>query len=427
MLFFRKRSKNSDGQATSEKTNLELLNELDLNTKSKAFKRYNDAGLLEKIDPDFVNEVRQFWDENYVEDTIDPIFHLAFMNLTGRKEVNLVSPNIMTNDIVPFFNDPKMRGVYKDKNLYTKMVSARPPKSVENIVKRIYGTYYDENDKIISSETAESKIYDSSEDLIIKPSNTNNGLGIKKLKFKNSELYLDGEKVTLKDLESKYGGHFIIQKLIKQHLIIAAPHPSSVNTLRMVTFRWKNEIRHLLTFARFGTDNNVQDNAGAGGVCVGVKDTGEFLDIAIDEHCNTYTHHPTTGFCFADLQPIPNYNEFKEYVIKLHEDILHHDFVSWDIAVGENGQPVFIELNLRGATWLYQLAAQRPLFGDLTKEVIQHVSREQNSDESPRKKILTEQQKMRMKIRKQSKQIKKLKKQIAELEAELDSLKKSNK
>src|SRR5699024_12503680 len=67
----------------------------------------------------------------------------------------------------------------------------------------------------------------------------------------------------------------------------------------------------------------------------------------------------STNFSFKDNEiQIPNYKYFKQFVEELHKNILHHDYVSWDIAVGHDGQPVFIEPNFRGTTWRYQLASQ---------------------------------------------------------------------
>lgn len=392
--------------------------ELGIKTNSKAFNRYYNAGLLNNIDKSFIKELRQYWKKHYGKSK-SPVFNLAYANLTGERDPRPVSPAIMTNDIVPYFNDPKMRGMYKDKNNYEKLFVTN--RAVKTILKRVHGTYFEDNNSI-DKDKAYHIILSYKDDMIIKPSNTNNGEGIAKLECKNRELYLHAKKITFDELEEVYGGHFMVQEVIQQHDVIAAPHPKSVNTLRMVTLRWKNKIRYLLTFARFGANNSVQDNAGAGGVCVGVTDTGEFLDTAIDEECNRYTHHPTTNYRFSDLQPIPNFTEFREYVMGLHKQILHHDFVSWDIAVGKDGKPIFLEANFRGATWLYQLAAQKPLFGELTEEILEQVSSEINDENSPRKKVLTEQQKLKKKISKLERKIANLEKENGDLQLTIKEL-----
>lgn len=383
-----------------------------INTKSSDFKRYKKAGLLEDIDEAFVDDVKQYWRKHYKKD-IDPVYPIAFKNLTGKSDPRVAFPGYVSKVIVPFFNDQRRTIVYKDKNIYDKLIPS--DRAVETILKRVHGLYFDKNDSLLDESEVIKSILSYKEDMIIKPSSTNNGEGIRKIKYTNNVLKLDDKELILSALEEMYGADFAVQKIIQQHPNMAAPHPSSVNSLRMVTLRWKNEVHYLLTFARFGSENKVQDNAGAGGVCVGVKETGEFLQTAVDEHAMVHTHHPTTGYSFKDLEPIPNFNEFIKYVVDLHKEILHHDFVSWDIVVGSDGLPVFLEANFRGAVWLYQMAAQQPLLGDLTAEIVNHVSKERVNKKSPRWKGLAS-SKNRTSIRTVRNQVKNLKEEKEKIE-----------
>jgi hypothetical protein len=142
----------------------------------------------------------------------------------------------------------------------------------------------------------------------------------------------------------------------------------------MLTLRLGSDIHHLLTFARFGAGGRVNDNAGTGGICVGVRPDGSFLSHGLDMHLDVLAAHPTTGVEFASVPAIPNYHRFVDFVLELHADLLHHDLVSWDISVDPNGEPVFIEHNFAGAMWLYQLTTCQPLFGDLTEAVLDYVA-----------------------------------------------------
>jgi hypothetical protein len=354
------------------------LQRFGVNTKAKAFERYEKAGLLKVIDYNFLDEIQGFWFENYNK-KVNPIIHLAYMNLTGIKEKRIIPHFELRNELHPFFNDLKKHSFYSDKNVYDKLIDTnnRP----ETVIKRIHGNYFDVNNSHISKEKAESILLGVQEDLIIKPSISNNGVGITKLIFRQDKLYYDGKRVTLAKMEEIQGENFIVQKVIKQHPVMSDPHPSSVNTLRMVTFRWRGKIRHLLTYAAFGGGNDVKDNAVSGAVSLSVDDSGILGKYAMDGDGIFHTHHPTTHFSFLDNQiQIPNYTYFIEFVIKLHKDILHHDYVSWDIAVGKDGQPVFIEPNFRGTAWRYQLASRKPIFGEITEDVLRHVSNEINND-----------------------------------------------
>src|SRR5699024_3102315 len=164
---------------------------------------------------------------------------------------------------------------------------------------------------------------------------------------------------------------------IEQHPIMAAPHPSSVNTLRIVTFRWKGEIRYLLAFARFGINNDIRDNATVDvSPALGVTDSGEFYKVALNKNGDRLTHHPTTNYCFADLEPIPDYDNFKQCVINYHKEFIHLDIIAWDIALGKDGKPIVLECNFAGTTWLYQLVTGKSFFGDLTDEVLKYVTDE---------------------------------------------------
>ncbi|WP_440897976.1 sugar-transfer associated ATP-grasp domain-containing protein [Amphibacillus sp. Q70] len=362
-------------QAKIETTkDLSIYQKLGMKTKSNQFTNWYNAGLLDNIDENFAKEIQDYWLEKYNAEA-DPALHMAYMNLTGKKDVRLIPERIMRREIMPVFNDYNMSTFYGDKNLYDTVIA--PSRSVETVLRNINGAYFDNDHNSVDAKDAETILLNSETALIIKPSKTNNGTGIKKIIIQDKQIYLDDKPVTIKDLEEIYLENFIVQKAIEQHPNLAAPHPASVNTIRMVTFRWKNEIRYLLAFARFGSNNDVRDNGSVDiSPRIGISDSGEFFKLGLSQNGQTFTHHPTTGFCFADLEPIPNFDEFKQFVIDSHKSILHLNLVSWDIIVGVDGKPIFLEANFAGTTSFYQLVTQRPFFGDLTDEVLEHVSKE---------------------------------------------------
>ncbi|MCD2137383.1 sugar-transfer associated ATP-grasp domain-containing protein [Salinicoccus halitifaciens] len=344
---------------------------LGMRTNSASFKSWYDAGLLQEIDEDFLLEAKAYWSE---KSSLKPrtALHLAFMNLTGRKDVRLVPTNIMNYEVLPVFNDYNLTEFYGDKNIYDLVI--KPPNSAVSVLRAINGKYFNPGYDQIDIEEASGLLRDAGTNMIIKPSRSNNGTGISRLSFQDDKIFIGDEEIRIDALLKKFGGNFIVQEMLKQHPNMAAPHPGSVNTIRMVTFRWKNEIRYLLAFARFGSDGDIRDNANVeSSPRVGVKDNGEFFEYGIGQSGEKFTEHPTTGFKIADLQPIPNYEEFKQFVKDTHKNFLHLDFVSWDIAVGVDWKPVFIEANFAGSTSFYQLVSQRSIFGDMTEEVMAHV------------------------------------------------------
>ncbi len=400
------------------KKEIEYYKSLGIDTTADAFKKYKKAGWLKEIDEAFIDEVKAYWKKHYRID-VDPLLHIAYMNYTGKKEPRLIHNKISWNQVIPFFNDQEMNESYKEKNLYDKLIPAE--RAAKAVIKRAHGLYFDHQNNCLDESDALNEMLSFKEDFIVKPSNTNNGQGIKKIYYRDGFLYFDDKELTMRALEKLYGGNFSVQKVVQQHTIMSDPHPDSVNTLRMITFRWKGEVRYLLTFARFGANNNVLDNTSHGGVSIGVKDNGEFMDKALDRSFKIHDTHPTTGFPFKDMEPIPNFDKFKQYVIDLHKNILHHDFVSWDIVVGSDGLPVFLEANFKGGTWFYQLLSEKPLFGDLTEEVLAYMYKERNNKKSPRHKSYA---KLQPTQKKQNKRIKKLEDEKEELIKERDQFKK---
>lgn len=351
----------------------EELKALGINTRTSHFKKWQQRGYFNKIDHSFLQEVREYWKNHYGK-SVDPTIHLVFMNAYGRQDKRLIPEKVMRQEIFPIFNDYDMSPFYRDKNLYD--INVRPARAPVTLVKNINGYYMDGNHQNINIDLASKKVSESSTDLIMKPSNTNNGKGIIKLSVSDGKIYHEKEEISFHDLAARYQKNFLVQEAVQQHLVTAKPHPSSVNTLRMVTFRWKGEIRYLMTYIRLGGNNEVTDNTGEDRIRLGLTDDGEFLHVGINKEGKTFTHHPTTNVCFADLEKIPNFEEFKQFAKDCHKNILHLNIISWDIIVATDGKPMFLEANFAGVTSFYQLAVQQPFFGDLTEEVLEHVRNE---------------------------------------------------
>ncbi|MBB5175129.1 sugar-transfer associated ATP-grasp domain-containing protein [Texcoconibacillus texcoconensis] len=355
---------------------LNFYEKIGVNTKGEYFKMFKEAGLLKNINQQNTGSIQQYWKKHYGK-TIDPSLHIAYENLAGKSDSRVVPQLEVRQHIIPYLNSMEMLHFYNDKNVYDLLITSEFHPEI--VLKRVNGQYFDLENNTISRGRAFKTIFETREDIVVKRSLSDDGKGVGKLKFSNGGHYFGKEKFSLKDIEKVWGENFSIQKVIKQHPILAAPHKYSINTLRMVTLRWNDEIHYLTTYVRFGVDKSMKDNGGNGGIAVGVKDDGEFQPFAMDRNAKIYETHPTTGFKFVELDPIPEFSKFISFVKKLHKRILHHNFVSWDIAVGENGEPVFIEMNFWGAVWRYQLANKRPIFGEFTEEIMEAVKKDREN------------------------------------------------
>lgn len=391
-----------------------LFNRAGIDMSSKYFRSHYRRGLLKDVDLDYVKDIDRYYNK-YFNDSIDPVTHIAYSNLTGKRDVRIIPQEFYRKVVLGIFNDNPMTDMYRDKNFYD--IAIDTPNQVENVIKRVRGQYYTSINKMIDRSDVPKLLSQASREFIIKPSDTNNGKGIMKIYVKDN-IITDGVKeISLSNLEEAYGYNFVIQKFIKQHQTMANPHPSSVNTLRMVTIRWDNKIKNLYTFTRFGHSNNVKDNAGSGGVVVGVKDNGEFMNYGIQRSKMIY-EHPTTQLKISKFGTVPSYEKAKSFVRELHENIIHHNFVAWDIAISRDGIPILIEPNFFGGSWINQITLGRPMFGEYTEEILSFLS--QRADKTKEVNIKSMAAGQRVRLARRSKALSKAKKELRDVTNRLE-------
>ncbi len=153
-------------------------------------------------------------------------------------------------------------------------------------------------------------------------------------------------------------GAWVAEELIRQHPAMARWNETSVNTLRVPTFRTSDGCRILQPFFRTGRKGSVVDNAGQGGVfAVFDPDSGVITTDGVDEYGGRYETHPDSGIRFKGWQ-IPRYDEMK----KLAAEIIHilpsqPRYVGFDFALTDTGW-VLVEGNYNGQ-FVGQMAEQK--------------------------------------------------------------------
>lgn len=346
------------------------------------YKEFKAAGLLKDLNQEVIDEVQGYW-EKHLNKKVNPITHLAYYNLTGKIEPRIISQNELNDDLLPIFNQQDCYDFYRDKNAYDLYMHGDFGADYfpEVVLKRVYNQYFDAHNNPISRSDAFMTFFNTKEDLIIKESRSDDGKSVEKINYRKHAFYFKNTKVDLRFIEDKWGQNFIIQKVLKQHPLMAGPHKYSVNTFRMITLRWDNKINLIMSFAKFGADKAVKDNSGGDAISLAISPEGEFSDWGIDYHGNIHKTHPTTGYDFKNLEKVPNFDEYIDFVKKLHNRILHNDYVCWDIAMGLDGKPIFIEMNFRGGVWRYQLVPLAPLFGDFTEDILEKAVKARNERE----------------------------------------------
>ena len=125
----------------------------------------------------------------------------------------------------------------------------------------------------------------------------------------------------------KQNGDWMVEQLIVQHPDTASWNESSVNTLRIPSFRTNDGVRILQPFFRTGRKGSVVDNAGHGGIfAVFDPETGIITTDGVDEHGGRFEYHPDSHKKFKGWQ-IPHWEELKALVKDIHHSLpAHHRY-----------------------------------------------------------------------------------------------------
>lgn len=143
-----------------------------------------------------------------------------------------------------------------------------------------------------------------------------------------------GSKELFNDLLKN--GSFVIEELIEQGEEMAVLHRESINTLRIATFKIKDEIVIYGAGIRIGTGDSIVDNAGSGGLFCHVNHDYGFIDTNAKDYFHDYIHHPDTGVRFIGFE-IPQWEKAKELVTKMAKTIEGAIVISWDLAYSKKG------------------------------------------------------------------------------------------
>lgn len=261
--------------------------------------------------------------------------------------------------------------VFADKNVLPHLAKSAGIKTPQVVLSITRKQITDSTNNILTKEEALAHISNCGE-VFIKPSvDSCSGSGCFIANFANGVDAISGK--TAEQILASVGENVVMQKIIRNHPSIAKIYSGSVNTFRIITYRWKDELLHMPVIMRIGKDGSYLDNAHAGGMFVAVNDDGRMHKTAMTEFNQKFECHPNTKVIFAE-QRIDLLPTVIAAAKRMHAMIPQLGVVNWDFAIDENGDPVLIEANTKGgAIWVIQMAHGRSGFGEKTAEVLQWI------------------------------------------------------
>lgn len=306
-------------------------------------------------------EIKQFWKPYKTLSAIDWMW-FEFYNAIAD-DVSLLKYYIPESIYYPYvdlhFTEARACSVLDDKNYYDLYFPNSP--TPLSVVRKMNGRYFDSKYNPISENVAIETIR-SEEHVIIKPSrNSLGGGGI---------CFYDSDRHDIADLENILNSRsdFLVQRIVKQHSILAKLHPYSVNTIRVLTLYWNEKVEVVSCVLRIGSGKARVDNAHSGGVVVGINLKDGSLKKTPLSLYGERDKRELHGYVVPNL----------EYCLSIARKeavkfCSYSKLLSWDFSIDENGNPVIIEVNMTyGGVDVHQLC-NGPVFGSFTKDILDKV------------------------------------------------------
>jgi len=290
-------------------------------------------------------------------------WHAYFKSVNGEFHKNYIPLDIFKTKISPRLNQKVQWPALLDKNLtYNLFKNFKQPKRV---VQNINGFYY-VNDSAVKEEEAIKAIYNHSKMLIIKPS-LESGRGKMVNAFTVDGTITSYKNMSIKSLLKLYKKDFIVQEFLEQSRAMSSLNPSSLNTLRVMSYLNTEGAHILSTTVRMGGIGSYTDNYSTGGILCGVKDNGKLKPIGYTKK-GEIVDKSFTGVKLDEFI-IPNYNKIVCMVKSMHVKVPYFKIISWDIALNHNDLPVMVEYNTYNQGLEIQIP-NGPLLGEFTDEIL---------------------------------------------------------
>lgn len=298
-------------------------------------------------------------------------WHQYLYSRNGLYSEKYIPASIYNSSIIWSLNNFQFCLAYADKGFYdTLFPDVNRP---QTYVKNVNGVFYDDNNHI-SQEEAVIRCSNLKE-AIIKPTVFGTwGEGVKLFHTDNG--FVPEMNMSVADLFSHYKNSFIIQNKLEQHPDLARLNPTSVNTIRVMSYMKDNEVIILYAIIRIGRMGQVVDNETAGGIKADIDlQTGRIKGVAYGSPTEKNMPQTDSG-AVLDGYLIPSFPQVLDFVKDLHYRLPYFRIVGWDITVDKSGKPVMIEWNRQAE--LSQVA-HGPAFGEYTEEILSKARTERNT------------------------------------------------
>ena len=349
-----------------------MLKELQLKISNKKILKSLEADIKHKLSQcDIVpltkgqeNDIQAYYTKMF-GCRVSTLWHQYYYSRNGHFSPKYIPSSEYHINMVYRLNYFDFRMAYVDKGIYDDFFSdINRPKT---IVKNVNG-YFSDGKKALSREDAIERCQNL-EGAVVKPTlDGMRGRGVKL--FTTTEGQLD-DGSTVDQLFSSYKVNFIIQKRAEQHEGMMQLNPTSLNTIRVLTYRDIRQVYPMYAIARIGRMGQSVDNLSSGGLFADVDlTTGRIRERGFSSPRENHIMKTDSGTVLDGFQ-IPSFEKIISLAKELHTRLPYFNLVGWDFGVDEAGEPLLIEWNRNPD--IFSQTAHGPAFGDMTDEILTRV------------------------------------------------------
>ena len=311
------------------------------------------------IGKEYQDIVIPFWEKYNIKPK--KYWYKIFCDREQKVDPRYIPDDLWFGKIIPYYSNQKFRRLGEDKCLHD--IYFPDLKRPRTIAKNIANVFYDYNMNIITKDDVIELCLKESKEFLIKPS-IDSGEG-RLIKFFEPGKFTKSDILnTLNDIKANY----IVQASVEQSEVMSELNPSSLNTIRIISFFFEDEIHILSSILRIGAENAKVDNVSAGGFAIPIKNDGKLNKLGVNRK-SEWVDQNSRGIKFENIQ-IPSYDKLISEIKNAHKKQAHFKIIGWDFSIDKFGNPIFIEFN--SCPGQNQMTVG-PTFGELTERVLEDV------------------------------------------------------
>ena len=296
------------------------------------------------------------------------------VNIEWYKYFTLVrqeeDPNYLPEDIwhillEPALNNRSYAKALNDKNLFhTLEYKHLFPKAFIHLIQ---GVCYNSDFIQIPFEKAFEFIPNEQAFVVKKSIDSGGGKGVGFYSSKTSA----SDLISLIEI---FGNNFVVQEKVVQHKWFERFNPSSINTIRVVTYRSviDEKVRVLQTLLRMGKPGSMVDNQSSGGIACGINTEGKLNSWGCDKLSNKFSQ--ISNINFSDLEEIPDFEQLKAVCISIASKRFHERILVFDTWRDVDNNIRLLEINNINIGIEDLQKNNGAMFGKYTKDIINYCS-----------------------------------------------------